>query len=1101
MGQNINFEDGFSDGDFTRNPAWIGDTTRFVVTSVNDNYQLQLQGDENSGGVAYLNTPSNGSVGDWEFYINYAGFAPSDGNRAEIVLMSDISDFTGLFNGYVLQGGENGSEDVFRIIRYDNGSPASVVLSGTTNISAGGDYRVKVSRMNDGTWSLSVSKTYEEAPSPEASPQVDLTHTSSAYFGVKVTYSATRFNRFYFDFKIDLPPFTVQSVSTDTFTVDVLFNRNYDRSTVQPADFFINPELGTPVSITFSSNERVTLTYGSRITGNRYTLTVNDIRDENGDYINTGEGFDFYVFDNALQNDVVINEFMYDPPLGLPEYVEIKNRSANYLNLMGWRIGDRTGTGSIVEDTLVLEPGSLLALTSDTAALSDEFGPGNYINTVNFPTLNNGGDAIRMFNEHGILIDSLYYIPDWGGEDIALERRSENAGSDKRANWGDSPQGLGTPGLPNLIEQDADPPVFITLRTVQANILLLRFNEELDPQSATDASHYSISPAIEIELISAIADSVLLYLSKNLQPLQIYRVSATGLRDIFGNAMGSQTQEVTHIPFGTVSPGDIVLNEILYDEYEDDPPEFVELYNTTNKNFDLSGWLIGDAAGSATMAQGTTLLAGEYLVLTGNAGFADRLQNGAYISGFPSLNDSGDIVYIYDAEGAMIDSLNYSKKWSHELQGAAMERKDPSRASNDPSNWAQSTSENGNTAGLQNSLYEQDRQPPFMIFARLLPGNLIEVRFNEFIHPDRNTEFEFDGSVMSIEHFDESNADHIILRIPASKARVSSQQVTVHSLPDVVGNITPDQTIPLAWHLAPGDLVINEIMYNPISDAEDNLPDQAEYVEIRNNRDYALSLEGVHLHDAADENGDVRRLIPVSTEYKWIPAGGLAVIYADEEAAFSESKVAGFFELSNENALHLRVNRSSLSLANDEDAIYLSASSGKTIDSVFYKESWQNPNLPDTRGIALERISPTGPSNDAANWSSCTLIKGGTPGSENSIFQVSTNQPETAGLSFSPNPFSPDDDGIDDRLFINYKLDQPDYLLKVQIYDRYGRPIRKLAEGVPGSLEGSLIWDGRNDAGKSNRIGIYVVVFEAINSATGKNRAFKKTVVLARKLQ
>ncbi|MGK7370885.1 MAG: gliding motility-associated C-terminal domain-containing protein, partial [Candidatus Halalkalibacterium sp. M3_1C_030] len=101
---------------------------------------------------------------------------------------------------------------------------------------------------------------------------------------------------------------------------------------------------------------------------------------------------------------------------------------------------------------------------------------------------------------------------------------------------------------------------------------------------------------------------------------------------------------------------------------------------------------------------------------------------------------------------------------------------------------------------------------------------------------------------------------------------------------------------------------------------------------------------------------------------------------------------------------------------------------------------------------------------------------------------------------FSPNPFSPDDDGTDDHLFINYKLDEPDYLLKVTIYDRYGRLIRKLADGQPGSFEGSLMWDGRSDEGKGNRIGIYIVVFEARNSAAGSDKAFKKTAVLARRL-
>ncbi|HKL17363.1 MAG TPA: lamin tail domain-containing protein [Halalkalibaculum sp.] len=1103
LAQTLIFEDGFSDGNFTENPVWNGDTTYFTIAEIAGNFQLQLQGDRDNGGISYLSAPSTASVGDWEFYINFNGFSPSDGNRTDIILMSDIADFKGPINGYALRAGENGSEDVFRIVRYDNGTATSVVLSGTTNISSGGDYRVKVRRQADGTWTLFVADSYGVSPSPEGGSQVDNTHTSTGYFGLKVTYSATRYNRFFFDFKIDLPPFTVRNISPREFSVDLNFNRNYDPATVEVSDFYISPDLGIPSSLNFPSPSSIELKYDARISTNRYTLSVNDLADDNGENISPDAAFDFTVFERAAQNDVVINEFMYDPPIGLPEYVELKNRSGKYLNLMGWGIGDQTGIGNIAQDTLTFEPGALLVLSPDTAALFTEFGSRNYVHVSsgNFPSLNNGGDAIRILGENGILIDSLYYSQDWGGEDIALERRSGNAVSDKKSNWADSPHGIGTPGLPNLIEADRDPPVFNSLNVLHPNTLLLIFNEELDALTATDVSHYSISPAIEIQLISSISDTVLLYLAEDLQSLQSYRVSASGLRDIFGNAMSTQAREVKYIRFGDAKPGDIVINEILYDEIENGSPEFVELHNTTGKNFNLSAWLIGDASGSSGLPQGTNLLAGDYLVLTGNAGLANRLANSRYIPGFPSLNNSGDIVYLKNAGKTTVDSLNYSSEWGFISQGKSLERKDPSGASNDPSNWGPTISDKGHTAGLQNSVFRPDRIPPLMIFANRISNNLIAVQFDEFINLSDNVEFELSGSDLSVEDFSTSNADHIVLRMPSSKSRLSSEILQVRNLTDIVGNITGSQAIPIARKPGLGDLVINEIMYNPIGDAEDNLPDQAEYVELKNTRDYAISLEGIQLHDAADENGTVRRLIPVSSNYKWIPAGGLALIFADEEEAFKDSKIAGFFELPAENTLHLRIDRSSLSLGNEEDAIFIADSSGITIDSVFYTESWQNPNLMDTRGIALERISPFAPGNDATNWSSSTLIRGGTPGSENSIFQETTNLPETAGISFSPNPFSPDDDGSDDHLFINYKLDQPDYLLKVQVYDRYGRSVRELADGLPGSFEGSLIWDGRNDAGKSNRIGIYIVVFEALNSAAGRNRAFKKTVVLARRLQ
>lgn len=118
---------------------------------------------------------------------------------------------------------------------------------------------------------------------------------------------------------------------------------------------------------------------------------------------------------------------------------------------------------------------------------------------------------------------------------------------------------------------------------------------------------------------------------------------------------------------------------------------------------------------------------------------------------------------------------------------------------------------------------------------------------------------------------------------------------------------------------------------------------------------------------------------------------------------------------------------------------------------------------------------------------------------ENSIFQESGGTSDENGISFSPNPFSPDDDGFEDNLFINYRLDAADYLLRVRIFDRYGREVRELVNNYQAGFEGSLIWDGLTDDRTKNRVGIYIVLFEAYDSASGRDRTFKETVVLARK--
>ncbi len=1098
-GQNINFADGFEDGDFTVNPPWSGDTGDFVVTPGSPNFLLQLKG--NGEGISYLSAPSSAVVGIWEMYIELQ-FSPSNSNRADIFLMSDIADLEGAVNGYALRAGESGSNDVFRIVRYDEGSETSTVLSGITDISSGGQFRVKVSRTARGDWALEVGPGYDGLLSPEGGIQNDNTHTSAFWFGVRATYTSSRADAFFFDFKIDLPPFAVTGAFPSGNEVDIAFNRATDPASVQSGHFIIDKGIGNPASISFPSPDTVRLSYNSAFASNRYTVSVHSVEDLNGNPLTGNAAADFIVFGTFDPGEVIINEFMYDPPPGLSEYVELHNTSGKYLNLQNWQLADATGPKVISTDLPVLEPDSFLVIAADTSSLYDTFGSRAYVRMGGFPSLNNTGDVIVLYTEKGIQADSLAYTSRWGGTDMALERRSPSAASIFTENWGDSPHPAGgTPGAGNEIPPDLTPPSFEELFVVDKAALRLVFSERLKEEPAIALSSYSISPEIEIQLIALKRDTITLFLSQELDSGQTYTVTVSGLEDIFGNLLVSATRDVFYLEFANAVKNDLVINEILYDRKDAAGPEFVELFNSTGRNFDLSGWEFGDASSSGvvTLPQGTVSRAGDYLVLTDQPGFASGLHNGLYLPDFPSLNDTGDALFIRNDKGVTVDSLFYSSSWGGGEAGRSLERIDPMAASNDPANWKSSSAVSGSSPGMQNESFKPDEMSPYLLFAKSLPGNIIEVRLSEFIQLSPELAFLMDGSSLSVLNFDPDNANRILLNAPPAHAKGS---LSVQNMSDVKGNTTASDEIALAYPLSASDVVINEIMFNPLSDADDNLPDQSEYIELRNTREYAVSLEGISLHDAPDETGEVRSLIPVSTESKWIPAGGIVLAYADESADFEQSKTARFFDLGSSipNAHRIHFHRTSLSLSSTGDAVYLADSTGTTIDAVFYDESWHNPNIIDNRGIALERINPSGPSSDESNWSSSVHPTGGTPGSENSLYQKAGSTPGKSGISFSPNPFSPDDDGTDDHLFINYRLDEADYLLKVTIYDRYGRKVRKLADGIPAGYEGSLIWDGRKDGGSQNRIGIYIVVFKAYNSAAGRNRAFKKTVVLARRL-
>lgn len=1099
-----NFEDGFSDGDFTSNPFWSGADSNFVVFDLGGNKLLRLN--DNDAASSYLSTISTNVIGYWEFFIRIDGSTPSNGNKSEIYLMSDIADLSGPLNGYALRIGQS-RDDFFKIVRLDAGIQTSI-LEDTTLFAAGGSYRVKVKRDSVGSWSLEVGEGYNGVLKDSGISVTDNTYSSSSFFGVSVTYTSTRVDDYYFDFKIDPPQVIIDPLYVDHFSrfsdreIDISFSRDINFESVASTDFLLNG-IFNPESFSSQGSNGLRMTFTEAFTSGENELLVSGIESSVIDTVLSDTTLIFFLFDDFESGDILINEFLKDPPTGsgISEYIELKNTTSKYLNLKDWEIGDNNTLVKISVEDVVLLPDSLIVVTSNPETLFTNFGEGVYVD-VSLPALNNTTDQIRLFDRNGILIDSLEYTIAWGGVDVALERRSEEVKSTFQANWGDSPNAIGTAGKENKVEVDSTAPYVIDAFLLSDSKIGIVFDALPIEPEVSDLNNYTLLPEIEISEVTTSGDTVIIQAVNPFIDGQRMEITIRNQQDIFGNVQSLQSIFVTYVQIQPAIHGEVVVNEILYRRKDELSPEFVELFNTSEKNFDLSGWSFRDASSSwVKIPHNTFLRAGGFLVLTDREDFAESLENAIYLSSFPSLNDSGDQIIIKNEDEITIDSLFYESSWGGNFVGVSVERKDPLRASNDATNWKTSTSQSGYTAGVQSSVFEEDLIPPEIIFATQV-DSVVKIIFSEFVNTNKETVFNVNGIDVELLSL---NKNKVIVEWnpePALKNRniEKNSDVIVSNITDIKGNIADEVSSPIAYPISKGSIVINEIMYDPLADSNDNLPDQTEYVELYNRNSSAISLEGITLHDAPDEDNEIRILEPISSQYKWIAPNGYFLIYSEDEVeVFSESKTARYFSMEEElDQFTMQIDRSNLSLSSSGDAIYLSDAIGATIDSVYFDESWQNPNVFDTDGIALERINPEGESNSEINWSSSTHVSGGTPNSQNTIFQKPGVLQESSGIIFSPNPFSPDGDGYDDNLFITYKLDAPDYLLRVRIFDRYGREVRKLVDGQQAGFEGALLWDGLTDDQQKNRVGIYIVLFEAYNSASGSDRIFKETVVLAR---
>jgi flagellar hook assembly protein FlgD len=142
----------------------------------------------------------------------------------------------------------------------------------------------------------------------------------------------------------------------------------------------------------------------------------------------------------------------------------------------------------------------------------------------------------------------------------------------------------------------------------------------------------------------------------------------------------------------------------------------------------------------------------------------------------------------------------------------------------------------------------------------------------------------------------------------------------------------------------------------------------------------------------------------------------------------------------------------------------------------------------------LERINPNGASDGTNFHSAAESVNFATPAYQNSQYSLSTIF--KGDVNIDPETFSPDNDGYQDLLNINYQFPEPGNVANVRIYDRKGRLIRDLINNELLGLKGTFKWDGITEDNNKARIGVYLIYFEVFNP-NGEQKVYKKTAVLA----
>ncbi len=652
------------------------------------------------------------------------------------------------------------------------------------------------------------------------------------------------------------------------------------------------------------------------------------------------------------------------------------------------------------------------------------------------------------------------------------------------------------------LEADITPPSLLTIEVIDEENITLFFNEPITESTATDINDFLIDKGIGNPISATLVQANQIDLSLN-NPLinnESYTLTINNIEDLSGNKLLNFDTTFLFTKIEVAEQYDIVINEIMEDPALDGggtlglpEVEYVELYNRSEKTINLEGFVFTDG-GRPAVFPSYLLLPNTYLTIgkTSAEALAD-FGNFLGLANFPTLSSEEELV-LKNEFGETIDVVNYNQDWygSSTTAGGsyALERLNPNNPCLGAVNWQGATASLGGTPNNQNSVFEITINFQLnLVDAYPISPTQIKLSFDKAVALE---------SVVDIANYTitnnevinsallENNFTEIILELANPLIANQIETITIATtFQDCLGTlITGQMTYPIALPALPdaNDLIINEILFNAQTGGVD-------FIEFFNRSEKVIDLNGLLLANQALDNPQVKAI----TIEKLVFPNNFIVLTE------SPSDIKSRYTVQNPTAIFTQ----DLPTFEDKEGnIQLYTNDGFEtifIDEFNYSADFHTPLLNDKNGVSLERINPNLPTQDAGNWHSASETVGfATPTYQNSQ-QVESNIPSATIFSLPNTRLSPDSDGFEDVLQINYVTEQAGYTATIHVYDANGRLIDKIAQNELLAREGTFKWEGITSDGQKAPIGIYVLWIEYFN-LEGRVERMKKAIVVAGKL-
>lgn len=643
---------------------------------------------------------------------------------------------------------------------------------------------------------------------------------------------------------------------------------------------------------------------------------------------------------------------------------------------------------------------------------------------------------------------------------------------------------------------DLEPPHLEDVIVLRFNKLELDFSEAVDEAYALVANNYlldnQVGNPMYAEFNGDSRSSVILSFSNTIAEGVYYTLTINNIHDLSGNV--AEIMEYTFIHYN-LHENDVVLNEIMADPEPCvglPPYEYVELYNTTDHEINIKDWTFIIGNSEKIITEDISICSKGFIILCKEDAVPSLSEYGDCV-GFTSFTipNSGTTFALIGLNGFNVFNSGFYISWYRDVNksdgGWSLEKIDPHSPCLEAENWRASCNGKGGTPGSVNSVIDEMIVAPDIDYVGVLSTNSIEVVFNQTMdtlslaNTDNYTIIEFNSHPNFAQPSKDKKSVTLFFQQEFIFQRFHKILVFGSNCAGMPVLDGCSYTFGIPDDAVGGDVVINEILFDPISPA-------ADYVEIYNKSDKVLNINKLKL-------GVVKTSFPnpPDTIIKEICSEGRQLMpHSYLLLTTTPEVIANQYECHTKNFIAMQ----SFPSYPNSGATAVLYYDDKIIDFMSYSEDSHYPLLTETKGVSLERISFDLPSVDTENWHSAAAPLYGTPGYQNSVF-IEDNDAD-ADVEIAPPVFSPDGDGFDDITTINLLCFKYDYTARISVFNSNGVFVRNLINCQSIANQSSFVWNGLDDNGKIAPPGIYVIFIEVFDTQ-GDIKRFKRAVVVASK--